>query len=215
MRRRVRRLLLAVVAGTALAGLLGATTAAAVAATSAATAAAATSATAAPPKTSAGRVMSITDVYIRDVASDVGLQPQWDTPVWASPDVKVCATPTDCATSVNPVVGSTSHIVVKLRNPGPYGSGVDSGTLWLFRSIPGGGHLWPSAWVTLSSVAVVVPPGVTTVIVPWSGVPGPAHFSVLALWTSPTDPLLLSTSDILNFVRYNNNVAWRDLYSVL
>ncbi|WP_405109265.1 hypothetical protein OG559_28210 [Micromonospora sp. NBC_01405] len=193
---RARRAALALLAGTALAGLLG------------------TTATAAPPTGKPDRVLAVTDVWMRDVATDVGLQPHTGSPIWASPDVKICPTAVECATSANAIVGMTNHIFVKLRNPGPYGSGIDSGALRFYRTTPGGSMAWPMGWLPVAAVSVVVAPGVTTVSVPWGGVPGPGHFSLLAVWESPNDPLPFLTADILTNVRNNNNIAWRDLNSI-
>ncbi|MEV0396118.1 hypothetical protein [Polymorphospora rubra] len=195
---RVRRAATALLTGVALAGLLGATATAA----------------AAPPDATPDRLMTVTDVWMRDLVSDAGLQPHWGSPIWASPDLKVCPTAAGCASSVPPVVGGTNHIITTLRNPGPYGEGTDSGTLMFYRSSPGGSLVWPTAWTFVTSVSLTVPPGVTTVSVPWTAVPGPGHFSLIAVWQSPTDPLLPLTPDIQTNVRRNNNIVWRDLASV-
>jgi hypothetical protein len=40
-----------------------------------------------------------TDVHIRDVAADTGVQPHSLDPLWASPDIKVCPTAVECAVS--------------------------------------------------------------------------------------------------------------------
>ncbi|WP_433350478.1 hypothetical protein [Micromonospora sp. CA-111912] len=193
---RARRAALALLAGTALAGLL------------------ATTATAAPPAAKPDRVMTPTDIYLRDVPSDFGLEPHSGSPIWASPDVKVCPTAVGCATSQSPVVGMTSYIFVTLRNSGPYGTGTDSGALRIYRTSPGGGMIWPTDLTWVATVPVVVPPGATTVVVPWGAVPGPGNFSLLAVWESPDDPVLLLTPDLQVNVRYNNNIAWRALQSV-
>ncbi|RGC66663.1 hypothetical protein C5N14_23160 [Micromonospora sp. MW-13] len=194
---RARHAALALLAGTALAGLLGTT-----------------AAPAAPPAAQPDRVMTVTDVWMRDVATDVGLQPHTGSPIWSSPDVKVCPTAVACATSQFPVVGMTSYIFVTLRNPGPYGAGTDSGSLRIYRTSPGGGMVWPTDLTWVATVNVVVPAGATTVVVPWGAVPGPGHFSLLAVWDSPDDPLPLLTPDLMTNVRNNNNIAWRDLLSV-
>ncbi|TDC57287.1 hypothetical protein E1258_22280 [Micromonospora sp. KC207] len=196
---RARRVALALCVGPALAALLATGT---------------TPAVAARPAAEPDRIMTVTDVWMKDVAGDVGLQPHAGTPIWASPDIKVCPTSVECATSQFPVAGTTSHIFVKLRNPGPYGSGTDSGVLRFYRTSPGGGLSWPTDWTPITSRTVTVVPGVTTVAVTWTAVPGPGHFSLLAVWDSPNDPLPFLTSDTVTNVRHNNNIAWRDLVSV-
>ncbi|WP_431896388.1 hypothetical protein [Micromonospora haikouensis] len=197
---RARRLALALCAGPVLAGLLATATA--------------TAPAAAGPAGKPARSTTVTDVWMRDAVDDAGLQPYPGTRVWASPDIKVCPTSVECATSTFPVAGSTSYIFVKLRNPGPYGSGTDSGTVRFFRTNPGGDLSWPAGWVPVTSRAVTVFPGVATLRVTWTGVPGPGHFSLLAVWESANDPLPFMTTDVLTNVRNNNNIAWLDLVSV-
>ncbi|MFG2060853.1 hypothetical protein ACGFIK_05485 [Micromonospora sp. NPDC048871] len=195
--RRVRRAAMVGLTAAALTGLLGA------------------SAVAAPfEATAPAALTSTTDVYIKDVTADVGVQPHNLNPLWASPDIKVCPNPTECAVSQNPVVGVTNYIFVKLRNPGPYGSGVGTGTLQVYRTTPGGGAVWPTHWTQIGAAYVTVNPGVTTVIIPWTGVPGPGHFCLLARWVSATDPMTIDGPDISLNTRYNNNVAWRNVDSV-
>ncbi|MEU8261977.1 hypothetical protein AB0C02_15305 [Micromonospora sp. NPDC048999] len=198
--RRVRRSALAVLTGAALAALLTVTSAGA----------APGAAQRQENMVAAGR----TDVYIRDVAADVGAQPHSFDPLWQSPDIKVCPTAVECAASQNPIVGATNFIFVKLRNPGPYGSGTDSGVLRVYRTTPGGGAVWPTHWTQIGAASVIVYPGTTTVTIPWNGVPGPGHFCLLARWESPTDPMNFEGPDIGTNTRYNNNIAWRNVDSV-
>jgi hypothetical protein len=153
---------------------------------------------------------------MRDVVGDVGLQPHNGLAIWSSPDVKVCPTPADCGAGINPVVGTAAHIVVQLRNPGPYGAvGSETGVLRIYRSAVGGGYLWPGQFTLVTSASLTVPDGVTTVALPWTSVPGPGHFSLLAVWDSPNDPLPPLVADTALNVRNNNNVAWRGVDSVL
>ncbi|WP_405093746.1 hypothetical protein OG767_13750 [Micromonospora sp. NBC_01392] len=196
--RRVRRSALAVLTGTALAALLAVTTAAAA------------PVEARQDKAAAAR----TDVYIRDVAADVGVQPHSYNPLWASPDIKVCPTAVECAVSQNPIVGVTNYIFIKLRNPGPYGSGTSSGVLRVYRTTPGGGAVWPTHWTQIGAMSVTAFAGTTTVTIPWNGVPGPGHFCLLARWVSATDPMTFEGPDISTNTRYNNNIAWRNVNSV-
>ncbi|GIJ25111.1 hypothetical protein Vqi01_02730 [Micromonospora qiuiae] len=196
--RRARRAALVVLAGAALTGLLAVT--------------AATAAPVGAPERAAAAAR--TDVYIKDVPTDVGLEPHTLEPLWASPDIKVCPTAIECATSQNPIVGVTNYVFVKLRNPGPYGSGTSSGVLRVYRTTPGGGATWPTHWTQIGAVNVIAAAGVTTVTVPWTGVPGPGHFCLTARWESSTDPMTFEGPDIHTNTRYNNNIAWRNVDSV-
>ncbi|WP_433393617.1 hypothetical protein [Micromonospora sp. KLBMP9576] len=179
-----------------------------------------TAAGAAPPAGPAeshagGATAAAVDVYMQDTPADVGLEPHALNPLWQSPDIKVCHTAVECATSQNPIVGQRNYIFVKLRNPGPYGDSVmEEGTIWVYRTTPGGGAAWPGAWTQIGAMAVPVHPGVTTVTIPWDGVPGPGHFCLLARWVSPNDPMTFEGPDIGVNTRHNNNIAWRNVDSV-
>ncbi|GAB3806114.1 hypothetical protein [Micromonospora zhanjiangensis] len=199
LEKRVRRTVFVVLTGAALVGLLTIT-----------------AATAAPATARSEKSIAAdrTDVYIKDVAADTGVQPHSYNPLWASPDIKVCPTAIECAVSQNPIVGVTNYVFVKLRNPGPYGSGPSTGTLRLYRTTPGGGAIWPTNWTAIGAVGAVIYPGVTTVTIPWTGVPGPGHFCLLARWVSGTDPMTVEGPDINVNTRYNNNIAWRNVDSV-
>jgi len=62
------------------------------------------------------------DVWMKDHASDVGQEPHGLTPVYYSPDIKLCNSASGCASSSNnPVFGSSglNHVFVTLRNDGP------------------------------------------------------------------------------------------------
>ncbi|TDV56491.1 hypothetical protein [Actinophytocola oryzae] len=165
--------------------------------------------------TNAG-VRADTDVYIRDYVGDAGVEPHSNA-VWTSPDIKVCPTPTECAVSENPEVGSVNYIFVKLNNPGPYGSGADIGNLDVYRSSPGGGTGWSADWTSIGGVLglSVAASGVTTAVIPWPDVPGPGHFCLLARWESANDTMssVEGPDTVLNTQR-NNNIAWRNVDSV-
>ncbi|MEU1883982.1 hypothetical protein [Micromonospora sp. WMMD987] len=196
---RIRRSTLAVLTGAALAGLL-----------------AVTAAGAAPRQAPQERAAAAarTDVYLKDVAADTGIQPHSYSPLWASPDIKVCPTAVECSVSQNPRVGVTNYLFLKVRNNGPYGSGIDNGVLRVYRTTPGGGATWPTHWTQIGAVSVPVYPGVTTVTIPWTGVPGPGHFCLLARWVSPTDPMTFEGPSTSVNTQYNNNIAWRNVDSV-
>ncbi len=161
-------------------------------------------------------VTADTDVFIRDYVGDAGVEPHGNS-VWTSPDIKVCPTAVECATSQNPEVGSVNYIFVKLNNPGPYGSGADIGSLDLYRSSPGGGTGWSADWTSIGGVLglSVAASGVTTAVIPWPDVPGPGHFCLLARWESANDPMssVEGPNTVLNTQR-NNNIAWRNVDSV-
>ncbi|ADO67863.1 hypothetical protein [Stigmatella aurantiaca] len=164
------------------------------------------------------------DVYIKDNLADVGAEPGTYGPsgIWSSPDIRVCQT-AGCSGTQNPLFGQTNYIYVKLRNTGPNAplpSSPVTGTLHLYRTLSGGGSTWNGDWVYIGSTTVTVP-GATNVndflevVVPWSSVPAPGHYCLLARWDSPTsDPMtfpeLVPSNTVDNTIR-NNNIAWRNV----
>ncbi|MEV4758433.1 hypothetical protein AB0J86_25475 [Micromonospora sp. NPDC049559] len=171
---------------------------------------------AAPAGAAAGAAAARTDVYIQDIATDTGLEPHGAiyTSFFNSPDIKICPSGLPCAASTNPVVGSTSYIFVNLRNPGPYGSGISSGTLRAYYTTSGGGANWPTHWTPIGAVSLPVAPGVTTTSIAWPNVPSLGHFCLLVRWESATDPMLFEgTSTSIN-TQYNNNIAWKNANTV-
>ncbi|MDC0711909.1 hypothetical protein POL68_25805 [Stigmatella sp. ncwal1] len=165
-----------------------------------------------------------TDVYMKDNPSDIGAEPgtYGASGIWSSPDIRVCQT-AGCSGTQNPEFGQTNYIYVKLRNTGPNAplpSAPATGTLHLYRTMSGGGSTWISDWVYIGSVNVTVP-GATNVndfievMVPWTSVPAPGHYCLLARWDSPTsDPMtfpeLIPSNTVDNTIR-NNNIAWRNV----
>ncbi len=157
-----------------------------------------------------------TDVYIRDIASDTGYEPHGAiySSFFNSPDIKICPTAVECASSTNPVVGSTSYIFVKLNNPGQYGSGISSGTLKAYYTTSGGAANWPAHWTPIGSKPLVVAAGVTTTSIAWNNVPSIGHFCLLLRWESPTDPMLFEGTATSINTQYNNNIAWKNANTV-
>src|SRR5262249_9018969 len=145
-----------------------------------------------------------------------GVEPNPNTSVWSSPDIKVCQTAIGCASDQPLVVGGTSYVFVNLNNPGPYGSGVGSGTLYVYWTLLGGAAQWSANWTLIGGVGVVAYPGVTSVPVPWINVPddGPAPgapFCLLTRWVSGTDPMVSEGLNTLANAVANNNIAWHNL----
>ncbi|MBU8895173.1 hypothetical protein DRW03_02780 [Corallococcus sp. H22C18031201] len=160
-----------------------------------------------------------TDVFMRDNASDVGAEPgtygSWG--IWSSPDIRVCQMP-GCVGNENPEFGQTNSIYVKLNNTGPNApvGNPGVGTLMLYYTASGGGALWDTDWTFINSKPVTVPAGAVgfEVEVPWSNVPGPGHYCLLARWVSASDPMtfpeLIPSNTVSNTIQ-NNNIAWRNV----
>ncbi|GAA3892452.1 hypothetical protein GCM10022243_66800 [Saccharothrix violaceirubra] len=159
-----------------------------------------------------------TDVWLHDQTTDTGVETNPNGVVWNSPDIKVCPTAADCP-GIQPVVGATNYVHVRLNNPGPYGSGTGLGTLKVYYVDAGGSTSWNNAtngdWTFIGQQSVSVPAGVTVVKIPWVNVPGPGHFCLLARWVSATDPMTFAegSNTALN-TKNNNNIAWRNFITV-
>ncbi|KOX31782.1 hypothetical protein ADK67_08760 [Saccharothrix sp. NRRL B-16348] len=155
-----------------------------------------------------------TDVVIRDQVTDTGAEPNPNGTVWNSPDIKVCPTTADCA-GIQPVVGATNFIHVRLNNA----TAASTGTLKVYRTPAGGGTTWNNAtngsWVYIGQQSLTVPTGGTVAKIPWTGIPGPGHFCLLARWVSATDPMTFAEgSNTAQNTRNNNNIAWKNLQTV-
>jgi hypothetical protein len=163
------------------------------------------------------------DVFIRDIAGDGGLEPDPLSPIWESPDIWVCpmTSPMCAAPGFIPVVGQTNFVRVRLNNTGP---GAVAGNVDVHFTSMGGSASWPVDWNApfpphggfVGAVSVTVPPGMgsATATIPWTAVPGPGHFCLLARFHAPTDPTFgegLNTA--LNTVN-NNNIAWHNVDTV-
>lgn len=159
-----------------------------------------------------------TDVFIRDIPSDVGVEPgsYGSTPIWMSPDIRVCQN-AGCPGNENPEFGQTNFVYVKLNNVGtpPFPTPAPtSGTLKVYYTASGGAAVWSTSWTLINTVAVSIPVGITEVQVPWTSVPAPGHYCLLAVWEGPTDPIsfpLLPGSNTLVSTAQNNNLAWRNV----
>jgi hypothetical protein len=154
------------------------------------------------------------DVYIRDYPGDTAIEPNTPgPPYWNSPDVKVCPTPIGCATGLTAAAYTTNYLHVTLRNPGPYGSGTDVGSLRAYFTTSGGAAVWPNDWTPIGAAPTTVPTGVVTVVIPWT-TSGPGLVSTLYRWVSPNDPMLYEGPNAYQNAQFNNNVVWKN-FSVI
>ncbi|WP_181772973.1 hypothetical protein [Amycolatopsis pittospori] len=153
------------------------------------------------------------DVFIRDNTSDVGFEPSSGS-LYSSPDIRVCFSATILCATDDPIVqGGNAYIHVTLNNPGPYGDGLEKGTLQVYYTKQGTVAQWTSQWNYIGSATnVSVPYGTKRVVIPWK-VPIGSHFCLLARWLSPTDLPTEGVSTSAN-TRNNNNIAWHNVNAV-
>lgn len=174
-------------------------------------------ASAAPAERTGGSVHSRTDVWIRDNTADNGDEPSTGI-LYNSPDIKVCHTETECATSVNPIAGATNWVFVTLHRPGPMEtSGGDAeGAVLLYYSTMDWVS-WSSGWKYIGSSELTSVPlvGSKTVKIKWSNVTGPGFICLLARWISSSDPMAVpeGVETVANTVN-NNNIVWRNVNSI-
>ncbi|GIG92740.1 hypothetical protein [Plantactinospora endophytica] len=166
--------------------------------------------------TAGATVSARTDAFMKDTASDVGNEPHGAiySSFFNSPDVKICPDAIECTSHTNPVVGSTSYIFAKLRNPGPYGSGTSSGTLRAYYTTSGGAANWPAHWTPIGSKTLLVAPGETVTSIEWPNVPSIGHFCLLLRWESGTDPMNFEGTTTSINTQYNNNLVWKNANTV-
>jgi len=168
------------------------------------------------------------DLYVRDSLADDGTTPTSGT-LYRSPDIIVrknqSANPAvDFGTAgtdpgSDPVeIGNDNYIYVRVHNRGDHPADADVTVYFaaLTTSID------PSTWTEIgtATISTVVPGcmGITGPIL-WPNVPDPGgagHFCVIAVVSDPLDPApdtgaVIDASSYLNFIRNNNNVAYRNL----
>jgi hypothetical protein len=159
---------------------------------------------------------------MKDHTADVGAEPHTLSPIYYSPDIKVCNSASGCvAPGASPVFGSPglNHLFVTLRNDGPNVTppGPASGSLYVYYTAAGGSALWGGTDWTLIGVqhGVFMTPGEhREVRIPWDNVPAPGHYCLLARWVSAGDPMTfpeLIGSNTLTNTRNNNNIVWRNV----
>lgn len=160
----------------------------------------------------------VSNVWMKDTWDDTGLEPDPRTAgedMWKSPYIWV-RTAQDPGfvhqhEHENPVLGSPNWVYVKLQN----GASTDaSGNLEVYWANASVSLTWPASWTLLSSVPVSAFAAHSTKIVevPWSSLPGPGHYCLVARWNSMADPMATAEGpDIDANVRANNNLVWRNL----
>ncbi|MEV4316832.1 hypothetical protein [Actinocrispum sp. NPDC049592] len=150
------------------------------------------------------------DVKMRDNSSDTGAEPS-SGPVWSSPDIRVCDTPSYCAADVEVTPGLTYYVFVTLNNTGERET---SGRLHLYYTEAGGNATWPTDWVAINTPVAdtVLAPGVNPpIMIPWT-LPGDwVHFCLLARWVSKTDPMPVEGPSTVTNTSASNNIVWHNV----
>ncbi|MDX8350871.1 S8 family peptidase [Cognatiyoonia sp. IB215182] len=170
------------------------------------------------------------DVYVRDNAGDDGSVPSTGG-VSASPDVIVrpvavadpqgsfgegSGTENDATLGFQVEAGQDNFIYVRMRNRGSQtANNVTADVYWSEVST----LVTPDMWNLIGTTNPVNVPDddslVVTDGVTWAeaDIPGPGHYCFVAILDHPADPapvLPASFPSFSNFIRDNNNVAWRN-----
>jgi len=163
------------------------------------------------------------DLFIEDTpynytgAPDTGLEPDPNMAgldMWLSRSIWVhndCSAPAgDYTTAQNPIAGQDNCVFTMVSNRGCLG--VPNAVVTLYYADASTGLSWPASWTEIGSTTIpfFAPHSSTIVNVTWNP-PGTGHYCLLAIVSSPLDPLVVNTSDLNAFVRDNNNVAWRNV----
>ena len=158
------------------------------------------------------------NVWMKDTWNDTGAEPDPLTAaedMWKSPYIWVRnSQDTDLIHQhqhQNPEFGSSNWVYVKLHNGG---GATAAGNLELYWANASTSLTWPAAWQLLTTIPVGSFASHSTRVVEaqWSDLPATGHYCMVARWVSASDPMTnAETSDIGYNVRYNNNIAWRNL----
>lgn len=168
------------------------------------------------------------DLYVRDNLGDDGTTPNSGS-LSRSPDIIIRKTlvanppvafgdPTADPGSDKVEIGNDNYVYVRVHNRGDYPADADIDVYYaaLTTSID------PATWVLIGSTTVsTVVPGNMAVsdAVVWPNVPDPGgagHFCLIAMISDPLDPapdtsVVTDVVTYLDFVRNNNNVAYRNV----
>jgi hypothetical protein len=180
-----------------------------------------TSSAAARPDTTNGDgpvTTGTSNVYLKDTPSDDGTEPN-PTPqaLHESQAIKICPLgPTECAEGPDTnklLIGNSYSVWITLHNDSNVAY---TGTLRLLRTIPKAGTDWHRDWYMVGQSApdLEVPTPGRKVRIDFHNVPGPGHFCLAAQWLSVDDPMGSEFADMYTTVKYNNNLAWRNVNSI-
>ncbi len=161
---------------------------------------------------------TIADVYIRDNVDDDGTQPHLGS-LASSPDVWVERNGDPQTRGSRVVAGDDHEVYVSVRNRGGVEINDVTATVFYLNSST---ILLPDEWIEIGSVNIpTVPSGSVEVIsspIPWpaSNLPAPGHYCFVVLLDAEDDPQPFppvsfpNPADYRNYIRNNNNVAWRN-----
>jgi len=183
----------------------------------------------------------LVDVYINDgrdggygspSGNDLFTENLWDENYWNTQDIWVTTTqyPNAAAQAaggpadhVEPPVGSTAYLYVRVKNRGTDAAGSGQVVIKAFHCLPGMGLVWPDAWTSMDTPSISIAnilPGVGNGVVvgPFPWVPTVVgHECVLAIVECPNDRAitqdLVSTDHVphSDLVPFDNNIEQRNL----
>lgn len=181
------------------------------------------------------------DVYINDgrnggygspSGNDLFTENLWDENYWDTQDIWVRTTPYANAAAqaaggpadhIEPPVGSTAYLYVRVQNRGTSAGGSGPVTVKAFHCVSGLGLVWPDAWTPTDTpsivVANIVPGPANSVVVgpfPWTPTEV-GHECILVVAECAQDHAI--TQDLLptdqvrhsDLVPFDNNIAQRNL----
>jgi len=181
---------------------------------------------------SSGVAFSQPDIIIKDCVADIGTSgnPECYNTYFLSPDIWVRNSCDGGTLHENPIAGGNSCVYVKLTNIG--NATLGSGVVHLyFGAASTSLSNWPQRWISYyqgtqiygdeigSACVTDLCPGCTVIVeIPWNDVPsnvGYDHFCLLARFKSNEDPMQVVEGPVIqDNTRDNNNIAWKNLYSI-
>lgn len=152
-----------------------------------------------------------TDVWSRDLSTDVGNEPGVPGNMWTSPDVWVRRQIDTSTVHQNPLINTTNQIKVNVRNR----STVTAPSVTVEAYVANGSTAlaWPGSWTFVGSttLANVAPGGPVVAQIPW--VPTAlGHYCILIRLVADGDSMTFPEVGDVNYnTRQNNNIVWRNV----
>lgn len=154
-------------------------------------------------------------IWMKDTWSDTGAEPDPRTagqPMSASPFIWI-RNQDDGAQHLhehqNPEYGQPNYIYVKILNTGKTQG---AGTLSLFVTPATPNPNLGSNWIRITDAAITMPPRNEVVYkFPWTTVPKPGHYCLLAKWTDAGGDTNLTFTNLDAAVRNSNDMIWKNI----
>ncbi len=153
-----------------------------------------------------------TDVWSRDLATDVGTEPNPDPgAMWTSPDIWIRNLDDGGLAHQNPEFGQPNYIHVNVRNRSQVEAVNVPVKFYLANASTG--LSWPAQWTHVGTTTLpsVMPGQVVVAKLAWNP-PGVGHYCLVVRLDTTQDPMTFAEGvNITTNTRNNNNIVWKNL----